>query len=183
MRSSWRSRSRCPLSTARPWTSSRPQMPISRPRNAFCRDSWKVRPIAMTSPTDFICVVSRSLVPGNFSNVKRGNLGHDVVDRGLERRRRRTARDVILQLVQRVADQPAWQRPSQSGNRSPLDASADDRDTRGFISMISTRPSSGLTANCTLEPPVSTPILRSTSIEASRSAGIPCPSASAPAQP
>ncbi len=30
------------------------------------------------------------------------------------------------------------------------------------------RPSSGLTANCTLEPPVSTPISRSTAIEASR---------------
>jgi len=34
--------------------------------------------------------------------------------------------------------------------------------------MTSTLPSSGLIANCTLEPPVSTPILRSTAIEASR---------------
>ena len=50
-----------------------------------------------------------------------------------------------------------------------LEASAEERDTRGFISITSTRPSSGLTANCTLEPPVSTPILRSTAIEASRS--------------
>ena len=28
--------------------------------------------MAMASPTDFICVVSRSFDPGNFSNVKRG---------------------------------------------------------------------------------------------------------------
>ena len=53
-------------------TGVRPSMPVSRPRSAFCSDSWKVRPIAITSPTDFICVVRRSLAPGNFSNVKRG---------------------------------------------------------------------------------------------------------------
>jgi hypothetical protein len=34
--------------------------------------------------------------------------------------------------------------------------------------MTTMRPSAGLTANCTLEPPVSTPISRSTAIEASR---------------
>ena len=34
--------------------------------------------------------------------------------------------------------------------------------------MTTRRPSSGLTANCTLEPPVSTPISRSTAIEALR---------------
>ena len=34
------------------------------------------------------------------------------------------------------------------------------RETRGFISMTSIRPSFGSTANCTLEPPVSTPISR-----------------------
>ncbi len=55
------------------------------------------------------------------------------------------------------------------GKPVALEASADDRDTLGFISMIRTRPSSGLTANCTLDPPVSTPILRNTSIDASRS--------------
>ena len=49
-----------------------------------------------------------------------------------------------------------------------LEASAQERDTRGFISMTSRRPSCGFTANCTFEPPVSTPILRSTAIEASR---------------
>ena len=49
-----------------------------------------------------------------------------------------------------------------------FDASADERDTRGFISITTMRPSAGLTPNCTLEPPVSTPISRSTASEASR---------------
>ncbi len=49
-----------------------------------------------------------------------------------------------------------------------LDASAELRDTRGFISMTTIRPSSGLIANWTFEPPVSTPISRSTAIDASR---------------
>ena len=46
------------------------------------------------------------------------------------------------------------------GNPVAFDANADDRLTRGFISIIIMRPFSGLTANCTLEPPVSTPIVR-----------------------
>ena len=54
------------------------------------------------------------------------------------------------------------------GKPVALDASAEERETRGFISMTTSRPSSGLTANCTLEPPVSTPISRSTAIEALR---------------
>ena len=49
-----------------------------------------------------------------------------------------------------------------------LDASAEERDTRGFISMTTMRPSAGLRPNCTLDPPVSTPILRRQAIEASR---------------
>ena len=54
------------------------------------------------------------------------------------------------------------------GKPVAFEASAEERDTRGFISMITSRPSAGLTANCTLEPPVSTPISRNTAIEASR---------------
>ena len=54
------------------------------------------------------------------------------------------------------------------GNPVALDASAEERETRGFISMMTSSPLSGLMANCTLEPPVSTPISRSTAIEASR---------------
>jgi len=54
------------------------------------------------------------------------------------------------------------------GKPVAFDASAEERDTRGFISMTMSRPSSGLTANCTFDPPVSTPISRSTASEASR---------------
>ena len=53
-------------------TSSRPVRPVSSERSAFCRLSWKVRPIAIASPTDFIEVVSVCSAPGNFSNAKRG---------------------------------------------------------------------------------------------------------------
>ena len=53
---------------------SNPSWPVSRERSAFCSDSLKVRPMAMTSPTDFICVVSEVSVPGNFSKAKRGTL-------------------------------------------------------------------------------------------------------------
>ena len=49
-----------------------------------------------------------------------------------------------------------------------LEARAEERETRGFISMTTRRPVSGWTANWTLEPPVSTPISRSTAIEALR---------------
>ena len=41
---------------------------------AFCSDSLNVRPIAIASPTDFICAPSTSRVAGNFSKVKRGIL-------------------------------------------------------------------------------------------------------------
>ena len=54
--------------------SSSPVRPVSRPRSAFWKDSAKVRPIAMTSPTDFIEVVSTGSAPGNFSKAKRGIL-------------------------------------------------------------------------------------------------------------
>src|SRR3546814_1996814 len=54
------------------------------------------------------------------------------------------------------------------GKPVALEASADERDTRGFISMTIMRPLCGLTANWTLEPPVSTPISRNTAIDALR---------------
>ena len=54
------------------------------------------------------------------------------------------------------------------GNPVALEANADERDTRGFISITIMRPSFGLIANCTLEPPVSTPISRRTAIDALR---------------
>ena len=54
--------------------SSRPSRPVSSERRAFCRLSWKVRPIAIASPTDFMAVVSVGSAPGNFSKAKRGIL-------------------------------------------------------------------------------------------------------------
>ena len=47
-------------------------------------------------------------------------------------------------------------------------ASADDRDTRGFISITTISPVSRFTPNCTFEPPVSTPTARITVAAASR---------------
>src|SRR5271167_2223897 len=52
----------------------KPQAPTSRERRAFWSDSLKVRPMAMASPTLFICVVRVGSVCGNFSKVKRGTL-------------------------------------------------------------------------------------------------------------
>ncbi len=54
--------------------SSKPERPVSRLQSAFCTLSWKVRPMAMASPTDFIAVVSSGSAPGNFSKAKRGIL-------------------------------------------------------------------------------------------------------------
>ena len=54
------------------------------------------------------------------------------------------------------------------GKPVAFDASADDRDTRGFISMTTIRPSAGLTANWMFEPPVSTPTRRMMRRAASR---------------
>ena len=44
----------------------------SSDRSAFCRASVKLRPIAIASPTDFMCVVRVASAPGNFSKANRG---------------------------------------------------------------------------------------------------------------
>ncbi len=54
------------------------------------------------------------------------------------------------------------------GNPVAFEARADDRDTRGFISMITMSPLVGSSANCTFEPPVSTPTRRMQAKAASR---------------
>ena len=54
------------------------------------------------------------------------------------------------------------------GKPVALEASAEERDTRGFISITTMRPSAGLIPNCTFDPPVSTPISRRQAMEASR---------------
>ena len=46
----------------------------SSERSAFWSASVKLRPMAMASPTDFMCVVSVGSAAGNFSNAKRGTL-------------------------------------------------------------------------------------------------------------
>ncbi len=45
----------------------------SRERSALAKACWNVRPMAIASPTDFICVVSVGSVPGNFSKANRGH--------------------------------------------------------------------------------------------------------------
>ena len=84
--------------------SSRPLRPVSRPRRAFCRLSWKVRPMAMTSPTDFMAVVRVGSEPGKLLEGKTRDLGDHIVDGRLEGGRRRAAGNVVVKLVQRVAD-------------------------------------------------------------------------------
>ena len=54
------------------------------------------------------------------------------------------------------------------GKPVALDASADERDTRGFISITIWRPLAGSTANWMLHPPVATPISATTARAASR---------------
>ena len=54
------------------------------------------------------------------------------------------------------------------GNPVALDASAELRLTRGFISITMRRPFLGFTANCTLDPPVSTPTFSRMASEATR---------------
>jgi hypothetical protein len=90
------------------------------------------------------------------------DLGDHVVDHRLEARRRRHRRglgDVVGDLVEGVADREPC---GDLRDREPVafDASADERDTRGFISITTWRPVLGSTANCTFEPPVSTPTRR-----------------------
>src|SRR5207302_11089365 len=46
----------------------------SNERMPFCRASLKVRPMDITSPTDFICVPRVVSAPGNFSNCHLGIL-------------------------------------------------------------------------------------------------------------
>ncbi len=55
------------------------------------------------------------------------------------------------------------------GKPVAFEASADERETRGFISITTTSPDSGSTANWMFEPPVSTPTARITRIAWSRS--------------
>jgi hypothetical protein len=76
-------------------------------------------------------------------------------------------RDIVVELVGRVADGELGGDLRDPEARRLL-ASAELRLTRGFISITTMRPSRGWIANCTLLPPVSTPISRMHAIAASR---------------
>ncbi len=54
------------------WLQSKTASFFSRLRSAFCNASVKLRPIAIASPTDFMCVVSVGSAAGNFSKANRG---------------------------------------------------------------------------------------------------------------
>ena len=73
-----------------------------------------------------------------------------------------------LGIPSRVHPTESWAANLAIGNPVALDARADDRLTRGFISITTSSPSTGLMANWQLEPPQSTPTTRMMSIAASR---------------
>ena len=75
----------------------------SRPRSALTNASRKVRPMPIVSPTDFICVPSRRVGARELLEREARDLHDDVVERRLEARRRRL-RQVVRDLVERVAD-------------------------------------------------------------------------------
>ena len=70
-----------------------------------------------------------------------------------------------LPISSRVNPTASFAATLAMGKPVALEASADERETRGFISMTTIRPVAGSMANWTLEPPVSTPISRSTASE------------------
>ena len=104
---------------------------------------------------------------GEFFELPLGDLDDDVVDGGLEAGRRGLG-DVVLDFVERVADGQARGDLGDGEAGGFAMASAEERLTRGFISMMVMRPLRGSTANCTLLPPVSTPISRMQAMAASR---------------
>jgi hypothetical protein len=77
------------------------------------------------------------------------------------RNRRAFRAYIVADLVERVTD---CELGRDFCNWEPVafEASALERETRGFISITTMRPFSGLTANWMFDPPVSTPISRMT---------------------
>ncbi len=59
-------------SSTHSWDQSNGASLDSSERSAFWSASVKLRPIAIASPTDFMCVVSVGSAPGNFSKANRG---------------------------------------------------------------------------------------------------------------
>ena len=104
------------------------------PRTAFCSAASKVRSIAITSPVAFICVPSARSASGNLSNGQRGILTTHVVERRLEGGGR-LARHRVGDLVQPHADGDLGRDARDRDSRSPCEASAEERLTRGLTSM------------------------------------------------
>ena len=77
---------------------------------------------------------------------------------------------LVMSLGISSSDMPIARRAAifAIGKPVALLASAELRETRGFISITVMRPFSGLMANCTFEPPVSTPTSRMIAAAASR---------------
>ena len=78
-------------------------MSSSRLRSALAKACWKVRPMAIASPTDFMCVDRSEVHAGELLEGEARPLDHHVVDRRLEARGRDLG-DVVGDLLQRVAD-------------------------------------------------------------------------------
>ena len=104
--------------------------------------SWNVRPMAITSPTDFICVVSVVSLPGNFSNCHFGNLCHHVIDGRLEEHG--VFLVMSLGISSSVMPTASFAAIFAIGKPVALLASAELRETRGFISITTMRPDCGI---------------------------------------
>ena len=67
-----------------PGASRRRRSALSSERSAFCSASVKLRPIAIASPTDFMCVVSVGSAPRELLEREPRHLDDDVVEARLE---------------------------------------------------------------------------------------------------
>ena len=128
-------------------TSFIPVRSVSMERSAFCRLSG--------SPSDRHRFADRfhrrcqsRVRAGKFLEREPRHLSHDVVDCRLKAGRRHPG-NIIVEFVQSITDSE-FCGDLAIGNPVAFEASAEDRDTRGFVSMTTKRPSSGFTANCTL---------------------------------
>ena len=91
---------------------------VSRERSVFPRASQKLRPMRHRLAHRLHLRRQRAVGARELLEREAGRLHDDVVDRRLERGRRR-ARDVVRDLVERVADGECASPPSRSGSPSP----------------------------------------------------------------
>jgi len=127
-----RGRHRLPCRCATVCRRARPLRPISSERRHFCRLSLNVRPMLMASPT-LSSAWSASVGLREFLEREPRHLHHHVVNRRLEARGG-LAGDVVFDFVEQITDSEL--RRFRDGKPVALDASAELRLTRGFISMM-----------------------------------------------